>query len=161
MITIQDSTNPQSGALYNLGVDANACPVGTGIQAGFCGSAVSIGTFVTISGGTPHYGKAGIILDTNALIVTSNGSAPLPAPVDISTGIISTTHNALGELWRNMLVRVKNVRVTALTQVTGGKTSGGLTVDDGSGPAFLQPSPQRDQHLEGNADIYSYLQARG
>lgn len=108
-MTLQDSTNKFSGATYSLSSDANACPVGTG-AAGFCGSVLKTGTYVTVTGGTPQIGAPGVQLQTDvgALYVTSNGSAPaLPAPIAITTGTFVSTCTAAAEPYRYMRVQAR------------------------------------------------------
>lgn len=159
VITLQDSTNLWSGATYNLASDANACPVGTGVP-GFCGSALTTGVSVTVTQTSPAVGKPGMQLttDVGSIYVTSNGASTLPAAVPVTTGtfVNSTSCTTVAEPYRYMRVVLSNVVVKAIVPYKG---SFYITIDDGSGPMFVNPSANANQHIAGQVAVYHYLNA--
>ena len=159
VITLQDSTNPWSGATYNLASDANACPVGTGVP-GFCGSALTTGVSVTVTQTSPAVGKPGMQLttDVGSIYVTSNGASTLPAAVAVTTGtfVNSSSCTTAAEPYRYMRVVLSNVVVKSIVPYKG---SFYITIDDGTGPMFVNPSADANQHIAGQVAVYHYLNA--
>ena len=159
VITLQDSTNPWSGATYNLASDANACPVGTG-ALGFCGSAVTTGVTVTVTQTSPAVGKPGMQLttDVGAIYVTGGAAAVLPAATPVKTGFFvnSSTCTTAAEPYRYMRVVLSNVVVKAIVPYKG---TFYITIDDGTGPMFVNPSADANQHIAGQVAVYHYLNA--
>jgi hypothetical protein len=129
--TLQSGVAPYSGMLVLLQADqlaSAAAPTTPNNPAGGDPFMPAIGANVSVAGWLDVYMTSTVLAPVNWMALNAL-SAPMPAPVLVSTLSLSTPCGQ-GEQWRNMFVQFSGAAVTAVNASTGE-----IYLDDGTGPA--------------------------